>query len=430
MTDAAESTTQTGPEFDARAILFCVILLVAWVSFSPFADLGSRESIDLGEGRDFQIYAAFGLMAAAAALMIWRTDRPALRCLPTPANIVLAAWIGITLVTSQDLVVSLKRVAMFACAATCCLALFLLPRSRAELARLLSIVALTIVVVSYLGLLFLPHYSIHQLTDLAEPQLAGDWRGLFGHKNIASAMFSILAFIGIFVLRAGRTAEGWIIFLLSIIFVLASGGKSSTAICLATIALSFLAAHTHSVVLWSLVVFSPLVALNALGVGSMLSPQLAALSAALPLDTTFTGRTDIWAFAIPKAAETPIFGHGLGAFWNTEALRYGMEQSTMWAGNAANSHNGYLDMVISMGLPGLAVLIAALIIQPARDLRRAFARGDEPALALMFLQIWMFSLYLNSLESFFFDRAAPGWVALLFAVFGMRYLAAFRIRRE
>lgn len=429
MTVASDTKTDATFELDARGILFCVILVVAWISFSPFADLGSTDSIDLGEGRDFQVYVVFALMAATAGLMVWRTDRPALMSLLTPANIALACWVGVTCVTSHDLGNSVKRVAIFACAATCCLSLFLLPRSRAELARLLSIVALLIIGLSYFGLLFLPQYSIHQLTDLGEPQLAGDWRGLFGHKNIASAMFSILAFVGLFVLRAGRTAEGWIIFVLSLVFVLASGGKSSTAICLMTIGLSFLASHVRNLAVWSILVFSPLALLNILGVGSILWPQIGALSAALPLDSSFTGRTDIWSFAIPKAAEMPIFGHGLGAFWNTETLRYGTEDSTIWAGNAAHAHNGYLDTVLSMGLPGLALLIAAFVIQPIRDVRRVCARGEEPALALMFLQIWMFSLYLNSLESFFFDRANPSWVAFLFAVFGMRYLAEFKVTR-
>lgn len=428
MSDAAGTNSGDRSALDGRGILFCVILLAAWVSFSPFADLGSTDLLELAEGRDVQVYAAFALMAAASAFYVWRSDRRALAAIATPFNLALLCWIGVTLVTSQDFSNSLKRVLMFGFVATCSLSLFLLPRGRDDLARLLSVVALVIVALSYLGLIFAPHYTIHQATDIGEPQLAGDWRGIFGHKNIASAIFSVLTFIGIFVLRAGRTIEGSAIFALSLLFVLCSGGKSSTAICLATIVLSFLAARARNAVAWSIVVFAPLALLNSLGLGSILLPPLASISAALPLDATFTGRTDIWSFAIPKAGEKPIFGHGLGAFWNTAALRFGGEDTTIWAGNAAHAHNGYLDTALAMGLPGLALALAALIAQPARDARRALARGDEPAVALLFLQIWMFSLYLNSLESFLFDRANPSWVALLFAIFGMRYLAEFRIR--
>ncbi|WP_400766131.1 O-antigen ligase family protein [Methylosinus sporium] len=428
MTDMSASSAGGLDEIDGRGILFCAILLVGWITFSPFADLASPETLELAEGRDIQLYAAFGLMAAAAFFYIWRTDRPALAALATPTNIALAGWIGVTLVTSHEISNSLKRVVMFGCVGTCSLSLFLLPRGRDDLAKLLSIVALIIVGLSYFGLVFLPHYTIHQATDIGEPQLAGDWRGVFGHKNVASAVFSMLTFIGIFVLRAGRTVEGWAIFVLSLLFVLCSGGKSSTAICITTILLSLLAERTRNVVLWSIIVFSPLALLNFFGIGSILVPQFGAIAASLPLDASFTGRTDIWTFAIPKAAETPIFGHGLGGFWATAALRFGGEDTTIWAGNAAHAHNGYLDTVLAMGLPGLAFAFAALIVQPARDVRRVCARGDEPAVSLLFLQIWMFSLYLNSLESFFFDRANPGWIGMLFALFGLRFLAEFKIR--
>jgi len=429
MTEFTASRTQTPTALDARAALFVAILLVAWTSFPPFPDLGTNDSVSVGDGTFVLIYAAFAMMGSVAAVMIWRTDGPALRCLLTPSYMALAIWIGFTCVTSQDAGASLKRLIMLGFVTICCAALALLPRNRDQFALLLALVASIIIFLCYFGVIFAPQYSIHQATDLGEPQLAGDWRGLFGHKNIASAVFSILSFVGIFVLRAGRPVVGSTIFVLSIIFVLASGGKSSIGICLATIVASFLATCTSDVMLWSLIVFAPLVLLNVLGVGSVLSPTIASLAAGLPMDATFTGRTDIWAFAAAKASETLVFGHGMGAFWGSQALLFGPEQSTVWAGGAAHAHNGYLDAVISMGLPGLVATVAALVVQPARDVRRAFARGDEPALALLFLQIWIFSLYLNSLESFFFDRGHPSWVALLFAIFGMRYLSTFRVLR-
>ena len=80
-----------------------------------------------------------------------------------------------------------------------------------------------------------------------------------------------------------------------------------------------------------------------------------------------------------------------------------------------------------MGLPGLLLMLAAFVVQPARDLYRCTARGAEPALTLMLTQIWMFSLYLSSLESFVLERANAQWVLFLFALSGARYLACFRL---
>jgi len=429
MTAAATTLSRPSVQADWRGALFIVILSVGWISFAPFPDLSAKDTGDLGEGNDFWIYAAFAILAAIVAPVIWRTDRLALRSLATPSYLALVGWICVSCITSQDPATSIKRAALLGFVVVCAAALFLLPRDRNDLARFLGGVALLIATLSYFGVVFFPQYAIHQGTDLNEPLLAGDWRGLFGHKNMASAMFSVLAFIGLFV-RSERPFFGWLIFALSFAFLAGSGGKSSTLICAMTIVVSLIAARAKNLAIWAAIVFAPLVAMNLFGVGSILWPPLSHYSELLPLDTTFTGRTDVWSFAIPKAEEAPLLGHGFLAFWNTEGLRYGAEESSTWAGGAAHAHNGYLDAVISMGLPGLFLVIAAFVIKPARDLRRALALNGEPALALLFMQIWLFGLYLNCLETFFFDRASASWIAFLFALFGAHYLARFRIRRK
>ena len=84
-------------------------------------------------------------------------------------------------------------------------------------------------------------------------------------------------------------------------------------------------------------------------------------------------------------------------------LPEGME----WAEYASHSHNGYLDTALSMGLPGLALLIAVLVIAPLRNFQAADRGGNNGPLAMALLRIWLFGLYLSSLESFFLDRADP-----------------------
>ena len=49
-------------------------------------------------------------------------------------------------------------------------------------------------------------------------------------------------------------------------------------------------------------------------------------------------------------------------------------------------------------------------------------------LTMALLRIWLFGLYLSSLESFFFDRADPIWFTFLIAVFGLHYLARYRLK--
>lgn len=411
-----------------RGLLFFAILALTLVTLTPFGDLGDPRLLEVTEGNDALAYALFLGCALTGCWLVWTTDRPALKSLLVPSYAGLGLWIGVTCALSQDPVSSTKRATMLGFVVACSASLFLLPRDKEEMAKLLSWVALLVVGLSYFGVIFLPQYSIHQITDLGEPQLAGNWRGVFGHKNMTSAVFSVLAFVGFFV-KSQRPLEGWIIIVLSLVFVAASGGKSSSVICVATILVSSLSTQASSFALWTALVAGPLVGLNMLGIGSVAIPELASLTSILPLDASFTGRSDVWTYALPKASETPLFGHGFLAFWNTEAMRHGGgEQSTDWAQTAAHAHNGYLDAVLSMGYPGLLMFFVALMAQPAFDIRRAQARGDEPELTLMLQRIWMFSLYLSSFETFVFNRAHPSWVLMLFAVFSVRYLAQFRVK--
>jgi O-antigen ligase len=85
-----------------------------------------------------------------------------------------------------------------------------------------------------------------------------------------------------------------------------------------------------------------------------------------------------------------------------------------------------VDTALTLGLPGLVLLVLALVIGPLRDFGRVDSRGGEKPLALLFLRIWLFGVSLSAFESIFFERADPIWFTFLVAVFGLRYLGRFR----
>jgi O-antigen ligase len=171
----------------------------------------------------------------------------------------------------------------------------------------------------------------------------------------------------------------------------------------------------------------PLLTMNLLSVGTVINPELEQIVSLLPIDTTFTGRTDIWTFAIQALQLRLPTGYGFAAFWGSSSVQ-NLPQGMEWAEYASHSHNGYLDTALAMGLPGVALLIAALVIAPLRDFQNVDRGGNNGPLAMMLLQIWLFGLYLSSMESFFLDRADPMWFTFLIAVFGLHYLARFRLR--
>jgi O-antigen ligase len=305
-------------------------------------------------------------------------------------------------------------------------ALMLLPKSQNELMRWFSIAALVLLSVCYLGIVLAPNLSIHLATDAQEPGIAGSWRGSFGHKNEAAATMAMLLFLGIYIIRSGAWISGAAIMGFSALFLLYSAGKSSLTLFFAVWLLTSLTSVVRSFWLRAVMFLTPLVLLNLLSVGTVIFEGLADIAKLLPLDATFTGRTDIWAFAVQSLQERLPTGYGFSSFWGSSAVQ-NLPEGKEWAQFAAHSHNGYLDSALSMGLPGLGLLIVVLVIDPLRNFHNADLGGNNSPLTMALLRIWLFGLYLSSMESFFLDRADPLWFTFLLAVFGLHYLARFRL---
>jgi O-antigen ligase len=409
-----------------RAATFMGALLLVWVSLRPFVDLSGSQLRDLTTGNEALTYAAFGCLALLTVALAMRDNMRGLVTLLSPGFVLFGGWVFVTVVLSLDPSTSIRRFALTTCVIAVASTLMLLPKSQAELMRWLSIAALVLLAICYLGILLAPHLSIHQATDGQEPALAGDWRGSFGHKNGAAPVMVLLLFIGIYVSRLGALLSGATIIGLSGLFLLNSGGKSALALCVAVSLLSGLVSMIKMFWLRAVLCLTPLLALNLLSVGTVISDGLENIAKMLPFDTTFTGRTDIWTFAFQALQERLSTGYGFAAFWGSSSIR-DLPEGKEWAEFASHSHNGYLDTALAMGVPGLLLLIVVLVIGPLKNFHAADRGGNNGALSTMLLQIWLFGLYLSSMESFFLDRADPIWFTFLLAVFGLHYLARFRV---
>ena len=408
-----------------RGVTFVAALLLVWISLHPFTDLGNVLLSDLTNGNETYTYAAFGCLAMLTVALVFRDNTPGLRSLLSPGYVLFGGWVVVSVILSLDLGASIRRFVLSAGVITVAATLTLLPKTQNELMRWFSIAALALLATCYLGLILAPNLSMHLATDAQEPALAGDWRGSFGHKNMAAAVMVMVLFIGIYVARSGAWLSGVAIVALAALFILKSGGKSSFALSLGVVGLTSLMTIIRPFWLRVVITLAPLLLLNLLTVGSVVSDQLAEISNLLPVDTSFTGRTDIWTFALQAAQARPWTGYGFAAFWGSDSVK-NLPEGMEWAATAAHSHNGYLDSTLTMGLPGLALVIAVLVVMPLRNFQTAENGGNNGPLATMLLRIWLFGIYLSSLESFFFDRDDPIWFTFLVAVFGLHYLARFR----
>ncbi|MBN8988061.1 MAG: O-antigen ligase family protein [Rhizobiales bacterium] len=408
-----------------HAVTFIGVILLAWLSLHPFEDLSNMQIGDVSTGNELPTYAIFGGLAVLTTALTMRDNMRGLATLLTPSFVLFIGWLCVTVLLSFDPSTSIRRFSLTACVIAVTAGMPLLARSQHELLRWLSIAALVLLAACYLGLLLAPHLTIHLATDPQEPGLAGNWRGSFAHKNVAAAIMVTLLFFGIAFIRSGKWISGVAVIALSSLFLFFAAGKSSLALCIAVLVLTSLTSLIRSFPGRALLLLTPLLLLNLFSVGTVISDSLAAIGKLLPLDSSFTGRTDIWAFALQSLQPKLATGYGFAAFWGSSAIQ-GLPEGKEWAAFASHSHNGYLDTALGTGLPGLALLIVVLVIKPLRDFQNADEGGNNGPLTMAFLRVWLFGIYLSSMETFFLDRADTIWITFLLAVFGLHYLARFR----
>jgi O-antigen ligase len=415
----------------ARCVAFVATVLFIWVTLQPFPDLGDPDVGDLDKGKLASTYITLGLFSVVAlALTVFRHAK-AMRSLLTPTFLILCCWVCINTAFSHDFGLSLQRVILTGSVLAMAACLLLLPDTQEELDLWLGGSVLLFLVVCYLGVMLAPALSIHMPRDLIEPQLAGDWRGPFGHKNIAAPIMAMLVFVGLYLVGRRAFILGGAISLMAGFFVMMAGGKSAAALCILALVMSALVVAIKSTAFRVCLIFLPLICLNLATVGSVFDERVAAIVKLLPLDTTFTGRTDIWEFALTSLALHPWLGYGFAAFWGNDAIQNLVQDNLIgWTATAAHSHNGYLDNALTLGIPGLALIVAIFIVAPLRNFSIATKSGNNDPLAKLFLRIWIFGIYLSSLESFLLDRADPIWFTFLISVVGLHYLARFRLTSE
>ena len=408
-----------------RGATFVGVILLAWLTMHPFEDLSDMQIGEVSTGNELPTYAIFGGLAVLTMALTMRDNMRGLVTLLSPTFLLFTGWLCITVLLSFDPSTSIRRLSLTACVITVTAGLPLLARTQHEIMRWLSIAALVLLGACFLGLLLAPHLTVHLATDPQEPGLAGNWRGSFAHKNVAAAIMVMLLFFGIAFIRSGKWISGVAVIGLSSLFLIFAAGKSSLTLCFAVLLLTSLTSVIRSFAARVFLLLMPLLLLNMLSVGTVMSDSLAAIAKMLPLDSSFTGRVDIWAFALQSLQPKLLTGYGFSSFWGSSAIQ-SLPEGKEWAGFASHSHNGYLDTALGMGLPGLALLIAALVVKPLRDFQNADEGGNNGPLTMAFLRVWLFGIYLSSMESFFLDRADAMWVTFLVAVFGLHYLARFR----
>jgi O-antigen ligase len=405
-----------------------LILTILLVSFRPFQPGGAGGA---GEGGDILNQLGFGAVGAGSfLLMLSVVDRRVLLSLISPWWALMLVFVLLSVVNSINPPGAFRAVMFMMMGLLGVLAVLSLAAGADGFSKILAFACGTVLVLSFLGIVLLPDLAKHTVFS-EEPEHAGLWRGIYSHKNVAGPVIAGMSFAGLYLFRRGWRAAGLLIGAGALVFLSNTGSKTSALLSPMVILLVVGPGVFGARALASIGVFFTICVFALATVGTVLFKPLQELREWVAPGATYTGRTELWKFAFGNLADRPWTGFGFESFWFTPFVREGEKDISLdWdIRGAVHGHNGYVDIALTMGIPALCAALMALIIIPLIDYARVQKTRENVLMADLFLMIFTFSALNAFLESFFFRRADPVWLMFVLAVFGLRLVSRFEVRK-
>jgi O-antigen ligase len=252
--------------------------------------------------------------------------------------------------------------------------------------------AMAIIVISTFGMYFGTRYSIQQQARMIATALgialalsavfivalptygvdvrwnAGAWRGVFIQKNVfaRNVVLAILTWLCLKPRGGVRLAikcSG--LFLAGILLAGSqSVGSYFSALVLVPASSIYGVIRRHRNLLKAMMLagITGLVFLATLG-----RVYLLAAIASAGRNWTLTGRLPLWSVLRFRISQRPWLGFGFSAFWPTE----GWSVWTIIGWTPSKAHNGYLDLLLDVGLVGLAVFVLSTTVVLFRAIKVA-----------------------------------------------------------
>jgi exopolysaccharide production protein ExoQ len=131
---------------------------------------------------------------------------------------------------------------------------------------------------------------------------------------------------------------------------------------------------------------------------------VAGMTGLLGRDATLTERTDIWNILRPLVADSPLLGRGFGGFWT---------QNMIMTAEVNEAHNGYLEVILVLGLVGL-ILLFGFIVSYCFRLHRSLGSDLEGNWAIFGFCLLIMIVLHEATEASFLAEADLLWTSLIF----------------
>ena len=259
-----------------------------------------------------------------------------------------------------------------------------------EQLRLLSWLCRTIAVLSLACVILLPSYGI---STTAEHQ----WQGVFAYKSALGFVMALSILVEwqlptptVF----SRTLNRLALLLSAVLLFFASSLTPTISLLGALLLMEVYKFAVQRLRISLAVTVLATLLLTSSGM-AILSANSEAITNALGRSSDLTGRTEIWTSVAGSILERPLLGYGYSGFW-AEVSAASAQLDHAVGGTIMYSHNGYLEVLLSLGIVGFALTLAFLAV----GIRRAlyWSDRDQSSVDLWPLAFLLFFLLQNFTE--------------------------------
>lgn len=268
-----------------------------------------------------------------------------------------------------------------------------------------------VIVFSIIFAVFLPKYGLMSGLHV------GKWRGIFAHKNVLGKLMILSSMI--FLITALNEQKYKILlwggFLFSIILLFQANSSSSMINFLIIVfCLSIIKMLRKPYIL----MIPTLLLLALIGQFSYLwlVDNATYLLSSIGKDATLTGRVDLWPAVLDKIWQRPWLGYGYSGFWGG----WDLESAYVWrvtGWTPPNSHNGFLDLWLDLGILGLFVYFLGFLASFWKSL--VWARIGRTSISLWSVMYIIYFWLTNQTESALLRQNEIYWLLYVTVIFSM-----------
>lgn len=391
----------------SESLIFAV--LIAAVAFSPSINLILGMGATTGDGSFARVLLYSLILLVAIGVTVKKREK--ISWWPIPVGVtVCILWFSASLLWSLNPAVGARRLALTIAVIWAVFALVrAIGSSNAfDLARM---VFAGIIIANYVAVFMFPQAG---LTDDTYAWLAGSWRGVLGEKNHAGAVCALTAVLFLFDVRHIRKWIRLAVVVSALYFLYRTESKTSLGLTVIAASFGFLVTRYNPYYrLLAVVFFVCFLLFLMFGWIAYRQSIMEFVSAYMDDPESLTGRVQIWPVLWTYFESHWLLGAGFGSFWNI-GPESPIFQSDGWVTEIASGHNGYLDLLVQIGLPGLLLILFATLLYPVAILTWRRQANSERAGLIAALLFFCFAH--NFTESTLFDRDSIVFVFVLLCV--------------